>query len=136
MRVDGACHCGNVTFTCDADPSEVCICHCTDCQILTGTAFRVTVPVAANQFHILSGAPKVYIKTADSGARRAQAFCPECGTPLYATSDTESPSVYGVRVGTLQQRAELRPTHAVWHNSALPWMPPVADVVVYDEEDD
>ena len=136
MKVNGACHCGRITFTGDADPGEVSICHCTDCQKLTGTAFRVSVPVAADDFHLLSGTPKVYIKTAQSGARRAQAFCAECGTPLYATADSENPSVYGVRVGTLEQRAELRPTHAVWQRSALPWLPAIADITVYDEEDD
>lgn len=136
MRMDGACHCGRITFACDADPNEVGICHCTDCQTLTGTAFRVTVPVAANNFHILSGDPKVYIKTADSGARRRQAFCAECGTPIYATSHDETPSVYGVRVGTLRQRADLRPTHAVWQKSALPWLPAIAGVETFAEEDE
>ncbi|UXN64848.1 GFA family protein [Phyllobacterium sp. A18/5-2] len=135
MKVDGACHCRRITFTCDADPDEVSICHCTDCQILTGTAFRTSVPVAADNFHILSGSPKTYIKIAASGARRVQAFCGECGTPIYATSDSNNPSVYGVRVGTLDQRSQLPPTHAVWQRSALPWVPAIAGITVYDEED-
>jgi hypothetical protein len=136
MRIDGSCHCGSITFTGEADPGDVSICHCSDCQTLTGTAFRVSVPVAAKDFHILSGKPKVYIKTAASGARRRQAFCGECGTPVYASADSEHPTVYGVRVGTLRQRAQLRPTHAVWQRSALPWVPAVAGITIYDEEDD
>ena len=136
MRVDGACHCGRIRFWCDADPGQVGICHCTDCQTLTGTAFRVTVPVEANNFHMLSGVPKVYIKTADSGSRRRQVFCSDCGTPIYATSDSENPFVYGVRVGTLRQRRALPPTHAVWQKSALPWVPAFADIEIYEEEDE
>jgi hypothetical protein len=48
------------------------ICDCTDCQALTGTAYRVTVPTLIKDFELRSGSPKVYIKTGDSGAKRAQ----------------------------------------------------------------
>ena len=39
----GNAHCGYVTFEADIDPRAVSICHCTDCQTLTGSPFRVTV---------------------------------------------------------------------------------------------
>ena len=35
-------------------------------------------------FRLLSGEPKVYVKTGESGTKRAQAFCPECGTQPFA----------------------------------------------------
>jgi hypothetical protein len=86
MRVDGGCHCGAVTFEAEIDPDKAGICHCTDCQILTGSAFAPFVPVPKAAFK-LRGQPKVYVKTAESGNRRAQAFCPECGSRLYATAE-------------------------------------------------
>ncbi|TIO39203.1 MAG: GFA family protein, partial [Mesorhizobium sp.] len=43
MRIDGACHCGAITYEAEVDPEKTSICHCADCQQLTGTAFRVTV---------------------------------------------------------------------------------------------
>ena len=75
MRVDGRCHCGAITFEAEVDPESTGICHCTDCQALTGTAFRVTVKAPAESF-VLRGKPTVYVKTADSGNRRGHAFCP------------------------------------------------------------
>ena len=45
MRVDGACHCGAIRFEADLDPGKVGVCHCTDCQTLTGTAFSMFAPV-------------------------------------------------------------------------------------------
>lgn len=42
MHIDGQCHCGHVRYEAEIDPSRVSICHCTDCQRLTGSAFRVT----------------------------------------------------------------------------------------------
>jgi hypothetical protein len=43
MHIDGACHCGKITYEAEVDPEAVGICHCTDCQTLSGTAFRTVV---------------------------------------------------------------------------------------------
>jgi hypothetical protein len=120
MKIDGGCHCGNITYTAEIDPDKVGICHCTDCQTLSGTAFRVSVS-AAKEFFQLKGEPKIYIKTAESGAKRAQAFCPECGTPIYATAASD-PKIFNIRVGTVRQRAELRPKTQGWYRSARDWL--------------
>ena len=42
MQIDGGCHCGHVKYEAEIDPDKVVICHCTDCQRLTGSAYRVT----------------------------------------------------------------------------------------------
>jgi hypothetical protein len=121
MRVDGRCHCGALTFTGEVDPETCGICHCTDCQNLTGSAYRVTVRASAATF-VLHGEPTVYVKTAESGTQRAHAFCPTCGTPIYATAATPNPTVYSLRVGTLRQRRDLPPPRQqTWCRSALPW---------------
>jgi hypothetical protein len=44
MKIDGRCHCGNVSYEAEIDPEKVMICHCTDCQMLSGSAFRTVVP--------------------------------------------------------------------------------------------
>ena len=43
MHIDGACHCGGITYEAEIDPDRVGVCHCNDCQRLTGTAYRVSV---------------------------------------------------------------------------------------------
>ncbi len=134
MKINGSCHCGNITYKAEIDPADVGICHCTDCQTLTGTAFRVTVPASEQNFRITSGTPKIYVKTAESGRDRAQAFCADCGTPLYATSVDDGPKIYGIRTGTARQRAELVPRCQVWHRSALPWLPEIASIETTVEE--
>jgi len=121
MKIDGACHCGNITYVAEIDPDKVGICHCTDCQTLSGTAFRVNVPAAKDAFTLLTGQPKIYVKTAESGAKRAQAFCPECGTPIYAAAASD-PQVFNIRVGTARQRTELRPKTQGWCRSARDWV--------------
>ena len=120
MKIDGGCHCGKISYTAEVDPGKVGICHCTDCQTLSGTAFRVSVAAAKNDFY-LSGEVKVYVKTAESGAKRAQGFCPECGTPIYATAGSD-PQVFNIRVGTARQRDVLRPKVQGWCRSKREWV--------------
>ena len=121
MQVQGGCHCGYITFEADVDPDAVRICHCTDCQQLTGSAYRVNVNVPKARFKLLGGKPKTYVKTAESGNKRAHGFCPECGTPIYSTSTAADPESYGLRVGTIKQRQQLPPKKMGWCSSALPW---------------
>jgi hypothetical protein len=61
MKVEGSCHCGQITFEAEIDPGAVRICHCTDCQTLTGSAYRVNVQTPAASFVLRSGTPKTYI---------------------------------------------------------------------------
>lgn len=134
MKIDGGCHCGAIAYEADVDPDKTNICHCTDCQKLTGTAFRVTIPVSEDNFKITRGTPKIYVKTGESGAKRAQGFCGECGSPIYATSVGEGPKVYGVRVGTARQREELIPKKQIWHRSALHWLPELENTVIVEKQ--
>jgi hypothetical protein len=128
VKIDGACHCGHITYEAEIDPANVLICHCTDCQTLSGSAFRTVVFTEKGTFRLLSGAPKTYFKIGESGARRAQCFCPECGTPIYATADEENPQVHGLRVGTIRQRAELDPRRQVYARSCQPWVADLAPI--------
>ncbi len=127
MRIDGGCHCGQIAYEAEIDPETVVICHCTDCQTLSGSAFRVVVPAKKEDFRLLRGSPKVYVKTAESGAKRLQAFCSECGTPIYSARPGDTPA-YSLRVGTIRQRAELRPSSQVWCRSQLDWVTSLAAV--------
>jgi hypothetical protein len=120
MQVHGSCHCRSIQYEAVVDPEWTAICHCTDCQKLTGSAYRVTVRAVEGSFGLICGEPSVYVKVGDAGSRRAQAFCPNCGSPLY-TYDADHPEVYGLRVGCIEERQALTPRRQKWCRSALPW---------------
>jgi hypothetical protein len=124
MKVHGSCSCGFLTFEAEADPEKVAVCHCTDCQQSTGTAFRTNVPVPGKDFKMLSGEPTIFIKTtAESGNPRAQAFCPKCGSPIFSTTPGDGPKPsYMVRVGVLRERDQLIPKRQNWFRSAQRWV--------------
>jgi hypothetical protein len=122
VKIDGACHCGAITIEGEVDPDKVTICHCTDCQSGTGSAFRVSIPVPGGTFK-MTGQPTIYVKTAESGNQRAQAFCPTCGSPIYSTTPGDGrQESYMVRVGVLRQRDRLTPKRQIWFRSARPWI--------------
>ena len=122
MKIDGGCHCGHVTYQAEVDPENVVICHCTDCQTLSGSAFRTVVFTREGTFQLLSGDPKVYVKTGESGNKRSQSFCPECGTPIYSGAPGDGPKVHGIRLGTVRQRDQLIPRLQYWSRSAQHWL--------------
>ena len=127
MKVEGVCHCGRIAYEAEVDPAQTGMCHCIDCQIFSGSPFRASVPASAGDFHLLRGTPKIYVKIADSGAKRAQAFCGDCGSPIYAT-DPENPVKYNLRVGAIKQRAQIAPQRQIWCDSALAWAQNVSEI--------
>lgn len=122
MHVDGGCHCGAIKFEAEVDPERTVICHCADCRRTSATAFRVIVPVLAKNFTLLQGAPKEYVKTAESGAKRALAFCETCGGGLYGAPAEGPREILTVRVGAIDQADVLAPKREVWRRSALSWL--------------
>ena len=122
MKIDGRCHCGDVTFEADVDPETTSICHCTDCQTMSGGPLRAVVTARLGTFVLKSGKPTEYRKTADSGNVRVLAFCPRCGSALYSTSIGDGPKVYNVRVGALSQRNQLIPHRQIFVRSQQGWV--------------
>jgi hypothetical protein len=123
MKIDGSCHCGRIRYEAEVDPAKVVICHCTDCQTLSGSAFRTVVPTNEGTFVLRSGELKIYVKVGESGNERAQAFCGDCGTPIYSAPPGSDAKVHVLRVGPIRQRAELIPTDQYWFRSAQGWLP-------------
>jgi hypothetical protein len=120
MIVHGACHCGAIAYEAEVDPARSVVCHCIDCQTLSGAAFRASVPARVEDFRLLKGAPRTYVKTAQSGNRRIQAFCGDCGSPFYS-ADAVGAKTYNLRIGVMAERAALPPQREIWCESALPW---------------
>lgn len=128
MKVTGHCHCGKIAYEAEVDPEAVRICHCLDCQTLTGSAFRISVPAPPEAFRLVRGEPRIYIKVADSGSRRGHAFCGDCGAPVFRLPTDNTPT-YSLRVGGLDQRAELGPPKSqIWVRRRLPWVTEIGRV--------
>ncbi len=119
-RVTGRCLCGAVKYECRSAAGPAGYCHCEDCRRCTGSAFNVSVRLAAEDFRLISGELKSFTKRGDSGTELTRHFCPECGSPIYTASPKHPNYVY-VKAGTLNDPSIVHPTHQAWMRSAVPW---------------
>lgn len=121
MHVDGACHCGFITFEADIDPESARVCHCTDCQVMSGTAFRTNVSTTVNSFGCCRGRPRTTprLRTVVGGASWASAL--HAALRFTQSPIAQTRRAYNLRVGTLRQAAEIEPKVQIWWRSGLPW---------------
>ena len=125
MKIEGACHCGAIRYEASVSPKLVSICHCTDCQTISGAPYRVNVRALRENFKI-EGMPKQYLKVGSSGYEVVTTFCGDCGTALY--SFKEGADFVNLRIGAISQRAQLTPMIQGFCNSALPWAMDISGV--------
>lgn len=118
--VTGGCLCGAVRWTYDGAPGAAAYCHCADCRRCTGSAFNVSVRLAAAGFRVVRGEPKCFTKNGDSGRPVTRCFCPDCGSPLY-TLPPLHPELIFVKAGSFDDPGQVRPVQQAWTASAVPW---------------
>jgi hypothetical protein len=121
MQIHGRCHCGAIHYEAEVDPDTVVLCHCADCQIFAGAPYRAMIRPLPGTL-ALHGTPRLYLKTADSGRQRVQAFCGTCGTHLYACDPGVAQANLGLRIGAIAERREFAlPARQIWCDSAFLW---------------
>lgn len=128
METTGACFCEAIAYRVDLDLQRIGICHCRDCQILSGSAFRLAALVSPASFQITKGEPKAFDKKAESGRVRRLLFCGDCGSHLASLpSDPGAAGAFvSLRIATSKDFASLKPTHEIWCGSKVSWMPDLA----------
>lgn len=114
----GRCLCGAVTFTLASDPLAVRVCWCRDCQHLAANG-TVNMLVATSALSY-SGPMSEHVKVANSGNEVTRQFCSNCGTHLFARSNTR-PQFRVVRVGNLDDPSSIQPNVNIWVASAPGW---------------
>jgi hypothetical protein len=127
MQIDGACHCGTITWRATADPKLVAVCYCSDCQTFGSSAFQYAARVSRDSFQVTQGTLKAYAKLADSGNTRHYSFCADCGSGIH-TSSADGDGLLSLRLGGCRQKAELPPQVQIWSGSAPEWVSVKGDV--------
>lgn len=125
MKIDGRCHCGEITIEARADPRFVVICHCTDCQTFSSAPYRVSIPVLPENFRV-TGTPRAYRKRADSGNEPDVNFCGTRGTALFSAR-AGGPYIM-LRMGVVRQRADLPPKIQGFCQSAQAWAMDIREI--------
>jgi hypothetical protein len=120
-KLDGHCLCGQVTYTCDAEPIITGICHCTECRRQSGSAWSVVVGVDRESLHVTGSSLKSLQTIGDeTGLPVDRQFCSNCGSPIASLAEF-APDVAFIKAGTLDDPSWLEPELEAWCESALPW---------------
>lgn len=119
-RIEGGCLCGNVRYSADAQPAFMGVCHCTDCQRFTGSAFATVIAIPSSALK-LTGTLKSFTKRGDTGKSIHRRFCPECGCGILDEADA-LPDMAMVNAGSLDDRSWVSPQSEIYCDSAQPWV--------------
>ena len=115
---EGGCQCGALRYRI-GESLKLAACHCTDCQRQSGSAFGLSLAVAAAQFELLRGELKSFSVTCDSGRVKQCSFCPECGTRIHHRTDD---AMLSIKAGTLDDPSALVPEAHYWVKHKLAWL--------------
>ena len=115
----GGCLCNALRYRFKTEPQTVYICHCTECQKVSSSAFGMSVRVNGHDFTITEGNGKIIKTTADSGRIKEGLFCPECGTRI--SNKPTSSNLVVVKAGTLDNPNWFKPIAHIWTRSAQSW---------------
>ena len=118
-EIKGGCLCGAVRYTARADPALVGVCHCRDCQKLTGSAFGFLVGLPRAAFEI-EGVLKT-TKPADSGRPIVRRFCPEYGSSIVEEPGSR-PDLVIINGGTLDDPTSVAPAIEIYCDRELSWV--------------
>ena len=119
MKIEGGCLCGKVRYSGEAEPIFAGLCHCTNCQKGSGSAFNAVVAVPKPAISI-TGTVSTYEGKGDTGNPTYKRFCPECGSPV-AEEAAVMADVVMIPVGTLDDPSSVKPAMQIYCDSAQPW---------------
>lgn len=117
----GGCQCGAIRYRIDGDPGMVSVCHCAECQRQSGSAFGMTLVLRQDQFSLLQGTPKCFVRATDSGRTMQCHFCSDCGNRIYHVTE-RAPGEVRLKPGTLDDTRWLQPQVQGWTSRQQPWL--------------
>jgi len=129
----GGCACGAVRYRLLEDAIELHACHCTDCQIITGSAFIMSMIVKRSSLALVRGELQRVEYVTPSDIRRTDQRCPDCGVRLWGESRS-FPDLLTLRPGTLDDTSWCEPTSHIWTRSAQPWVTIPSHTLNYREQ--
>jgi hypothetical protein len=103
MKLTGGCYCGKVRYEAEGEPVLRGLCHCRECQYISGGAANVALGMPVSGFHYTKGQPRVFERT-DLEQPVKRQFCSDCGTSL-ASLPPALADIIVLKVGTLDDPA-------------------------------
>ena len=131
LPLTGGCQCGDVRYRIKAVPYVFYLCHCTECQRQTSSAFGESLRVRSEHLEV-EGNLKTFRRMAESGAAREGHFCPACGVRIvHGTAGSE---MVNIKAGTLDDASWLVPAGHIWTRSKQRFIAIGVEELSYDQQ--
>ena len=117
-ELGGRCNCGAVRYRITGAPMRTGICHCQTCRRETGSVFMAFAVWPRDAVKV-EGETRQWTSSTDH-----RAFCPSCGSTLFATSDDSNE--IEIRIGSLNNAPSmLSPQYELWVPRREHWLSPL-----------
>ena len=120
INLNGGCYCGNVKYEVTGDILKTGVCHCIDCQHLSGGSSWPFVVVPSCELNIM-GDFKEYSRIGASGKKVHAGFCPTCGSTLFGRPEIW-PHIRTISASSLNDKSGFSPEMHVWVQDAPEWI--------------
>ena len=111
----GGCLCGQVRWRADAQPINVRLCHCRNCQRATGG------PYFARALFMDADVERTGETTRWASSQRLHRLsCARCGAPVFA--EAQDGPWLAVALATLDDPTALAPGSHIWVSRKLDWV--------------
>jgi hypothetical protein len=117
---EAACSCGQLRVSVEGDPVRISVCHCLACKRRTGSAFGYQARFPAEGFRV-EGDYKEFVRLSDEGEERRLSFCPECGSTVFYTLESQ-PGVVAIPVGVFADPDFPPPWVSVYESRRHAWV--------------
>ncbi|MBU3915125.1 GFA family protein [bacterium] len=131
----GSCQCQDVKYKVTGSPLTLFVCHCTECQKQSASAFGMALWIRQKEVELISGELKTWVRTMPSGRKMACDFCPNCGTRIFHRQ-VDKAEMISIKPGTLDDTSLLKPVGHIWKKSAQPWIKFEDDCLQFDGNPD
>lgn len=120
---DGGCQCGKIRYRLTGKPLTLYVCHCSDCQKQSGSAFGMSLIMPPRQVEIIKGSESLRSWDTPGGDGRIKRcyYCPDCGSRIMHGSEDPQQNV-SIKAGSLDDTGKLQPDAHIWLQSAQPWV--------------
>lgn len=114
----GGCQCGNLRYEISAEPVNIYVCHCRECQKQSASAFGISFQVSRDSFRLAQGKVQTWSRGSDTGGTIDCHFCPDCGTRLW--HETRGTPMVFIKGGSLDEPLDLTNAIHIWTRRKLP----------------
>jgi len=120
------CYCGAISWKVVGTVAYTAVCHCRDCQTISGSAYGSTSLMIYDPkgVEFQGDEPKVFHAESEQGNPTQRGFCGTCGTVLFNhVSEGREDEHWAMRTGSMVDSRALRMEKEIFMKSKLSWVP-------------